>query len=208
MAQPSETSWNRPLQPWDDGEMAKDLLDLVVTLPRHPLPEVATNGPTLPGGYLHWVSSDHPDVVGLLGPTARAEIPAYAGLASRNLRARQSRYRQSLTGMRAISENDIHVTVIPCATTASAAFAEMVLLEAYRPVLNALGGWGAKVPGARRNPRVSLVDALWPGRGWTHEADPLRRVQAMLTVVANRAERDPAGPRWEPIEPRRSLSLA
>lgn len=206
MAQTNEPAWSAPIQPWDDEAMAKDLLDLVVTLPRHPLREVATNGPRLSGAYLHWVSSDHPDVTDLLGPVATAEFPAYAGLA-RSLAPRQARYRQSLAGVRAISEDDIYVTVVPCATIASAAFAEMVLLDAFRPVLSVLGGWGAKVPGSRRNPRVSPVDALWPGRGWAPEADPLRRAQAVLTVLANHAERDPAGPRWEPIEPRRSLAL-
>lgn len=206
MAQTNEPAWSAPIQPWDDDAMAKALLDMVVTLPRHPLREVATNGSRLPGAYLHWISSDHPDVATLLGPVAKAEFPAYAGLA-RSLAPRQARYLQSLADIRAISEDDIWVTPIPCATTASAAFVEMVLLDAYRPLLAVLGGWGAKIPGKRRNPRVSPVDALWPGRGWAPEIDPIRRAQAMLTVLANHAERDPAGPRWEPIEPRRSLAL-
>lgn len=88
------------------------------------------------------------------------------------------------------------MAMLPCASAASACFAEAVLLE-WSPIFNFLGGFGQKIPGSNRTgQRVSPIDALWPGRKRAPAPTLVDRTRADLGVVAHMARFDPAIPRW------------
>lgn len=186
---------HQPIQPWDDEKMVCDLLDLVVTLPRTRLD--LAEAPDGPGAYVMFLRSQRPEVVDILGfALTDGRVPCYAGSAQVSLRERLSRYPLSLRGVKAIQPADVYVTLLPCASSASARFSEAVLLESP-PVFNFLGGWGQKVPGSNRaSQRVSPIDALWPGRRWAPTPTLVDRARAHLGVVAYLAELDGAVPRW------------
>jgi hypothetical protein len=89
--------------------------------------------------------------------------------------------------------------VVPCASRASAAFAEAALIERLDPLLNGLG-YGAKVPGRQRTgQRCSPFDALFPGRRWAPEPTALDRLQAQLRIVSYLTQLAPAGVRWDAL---------
>lgn len=183
------------VHPWDDREMTDRLVEAVQRLPRVPLSEVAA--PATPGAYLQFVAA--PQLAPLLGSTvATGRYPAYVGVAMRSLRERVGRYRQSIAGLTELDDAELFVALVPCASSASAAFAERALIEALQPALNG-SGWGAKRPGARRAGRCSPVDAVLRGRRWAAMATPLDTARARLQLLSAQLRMDPDGPRWEPL---------
>lgn len=189
---------HQPIQPWDDEQMVADLLDLVIELPRTRLDRI--EAPDMPGSYLMFLKSTRADVVDVLGPASDGRVPIYAGSAQKSLRDRLSRYPLGLRGVEAIRTTDVYVSLLPCASAASARFAEAVLLESP-PVFNVLGGWGQMTPGSTRaSQRVSPIDALWPGRRWAPAPTIVDRARAHLGVVAYLAKLDPAVPRWPRLD--------
>ena len=184
------------LAPWDDERMTEDLLRLAHALPRQLLTQLAA--PDLPGAYIQFLAAR--ELESILGATlAFGRYPVYVGVAS-SLRERLRRYVQSLRGM-PVRPSQIHVVLIPCRTKASACFAEAALIEQLNPIWNALGGWGQKVPGAKRvGQRCSPVDALLLGeRRWASAPSIVDRARAYLRLVSHLAELDPTGHRWPPL---------
>lgn len=199
------------LQPWDDAALTARLLEVVCALPRVRLDRL--DAPAMPGCYLQFFATERVEpALGAL--VASGRYVAYVGVASRSLRERVGRYRQSIDGLDAVREDDVSLAVLPCASTASARFAEAALIERLEPVLNGLG-WGSKPQGARRaGQRCSPVDALFPGRRWAAVASSIDQARARMQVVAALAALDPCGPRWPALvdgvtpRPARHLRLA
>ena len=180
------------IEPWDATRMTIDLLDVVRTLPRIRLDQL--DAPTCPGAYLQFTAVSH--ALPILGPVAEGRYPAYAGVATKSLRERLGRYRQNLRGVDIFTERDIYIVLLPCASRASAAFAEAAFIERFNPLLQGFG-WGAKMPGKeRRSTKCSDFDALAPGRRWAPTPTATERACAQLRVVAYLAALDPMGPRW------------
>jgi hypothetical protein len=179
------------------------VIEAALAVERVPLPEV--KAPSSPVGYVVWAATERPEVVDVLGPIlSTARFPVYCGVSKTSGRARFRRYIQSLEGVEALDLRDLYVGVLPCTTPAWAAFTEVALIDGLgNPLLNRLGGFGAKVPGAnRRRQRSNALDALWPSRRrWTTAPTPIDRMCARLAVVSYLAELDPDGPRWPAIEP-------
>jgi len=179
--------------------MVSDLIRVVTDLPRVKLSNI---DPTpVPGCYLQFMASR--ELGPPMGPfdevVATGRYPAYAGLASKSLRERIGRYRQTIRGLETVTASTIFLAVLPCSSAASARFCEEVLIRRFGPVLNGLG-WGSKVPGSRRSAQAcSPVDALLPGRRWAQPASPVEVACAHLQVLANVAVRDPGGHRWDPL---------
>lgn len=184
---------------WDDAGMAGEVLAATLRLERVCLAEV--DAPSVPGCYVTWIGTSRSELHEILSATlATGRYPVYVGTAARSLRERLGRYRQSLRDIAAIEESDVYLGVMPCASRASAAFMEAVLLEELPTVLAELGGWGAKIPGrSRTRQRSSGLDALLPGRAWVRNASPIDQIRARARVVAHLAGLDPAGPRWDPL---------
>jgi len=84
---------------------------------------------------------------------------------------------------------------MPCASTASARWAEAALIAQLDPLLNGLG-FGARPPGSTRRQRCSAFDALLPGRRWAQHPTLIDQARAQLQVVSHLARLDPSGPRW------------
>lgn len=177
--------------PWNDGTMANDLLRIVPSLPRIRLDQL--EAPGVPGCYVQFIAATEAEPI--LGPViASGRYLSYVGVAATNLRSRIGRYRQSIAEL-SFDERNLHLALVPCGTAASALFAERVLIERLDPVLNGLG-WGSRVPGSRRSPRCSAVDALFPGRPWAAPASRSDEARARMLVLSNLARMDPTGPRW------------
>jgi hypothetical protein len=174
----------RALQPWNERNMRRKLLRTVRSLPRVPLS--AVDPPSMPGCYLQFFANVAlADSVGFLAASGQACV--YVGVGARNLRARIRRHRSTVEGMPSLSTDDVHVAILPCASTASAAFAEAVLIQALSPVLNGLG-WGSRPPGAGRSgQRVSPIDALLGGRSWAPAASTDDVANARLLVLRHLA---------------------
>lgn len=189
-------NYDLAMEPWDDAAMRADLLAVVDGLPRVRLDR--TLPPPMPGAYLQFLRSERPQVVDAVGALiAEGKVSCYQGSAAQSLRARLGRYRQSLHGLRDIDVSDVHVAVLPCSTTASALFAERVLIDEFGGVFNRLGGWGAKVPGSHRSgQQSSALDALFGGRSWTQEPSISDTIRARAAVIAYLAQLDPGGRRW------------
>ena len=123
---------------------------------------------------------------------------AYVGLAW-CLRERLRRYRRSLRGLQDFGERDVFVAMVPCASRASAAFAERALIDVYNPVFNGLG-YGSRAVGAKRKgQRSSAFDALFKGRDRAQEPSINQQACAHLRVVSHLARMDPNGTRWPAI---------
>lgn len=193
------------LQPWDDAVMTRDLLALVLELPRVRLSELR-DAPTVPAAYLVFFATT--SVEPTLDPlVSTGQYCAYAGVCSHNARERINRYRQSIRGIDAFDEDDIFIAILPCASTASARFCEAALIESLDPVWNGLG-FGAKVPGSTRSrQQISPIDALFPRR-WAPSASLVDTARAQLQVLSNLTRRDPNGPRWPALVPTRELGRA
>lgn len=199
-APPNEGTWMHSpagIEPWDAVAMTTDLLELVRGLPRERLDRI--EAPNVPGAYLQFLAA--PWLASTMGTLAQGRYPVYAGLAARSLRERIGRYRLTLRGVRAFSERDVYVLVVPCGSPASAAFAEAALIEALDPIWNG-NGYGAKTPGAKRSgQRASEFDALFPGRHWRPAASLIDEACARLAVVSRLACLGAGESRWPPIEP-------
>jgi len=155
--------------------MADALVELVHQLPRERLDRL--DAPPAPGAYLQFLDAPHlGEVFG--EPTATGCRAAYVGVASSSLRARVPRYRRALAGISELSEHQVWVTLVPCASTASARFAESALIERLCPVLQGLG-WGSRPPGAGRpGTTTSPIHALLAGRDWARPAESWTRPSA------------------------------
>lgn len=177
--------------------MSAELFHVLRDQPRIRLRDVRPHAG--PGAYAHvlGVGTDRTEVIDTFSPLlARGRYPVYVGQAQ-CLRERQGRYRQGLCSIPAFGEDDVWVALLPCSSTASAAFAEAALVDTLDPLGNRLGGWGSRWPGPNRTEQKSSpLDALFPGRGWVRPAEPRDRLRALATVVGYLAELDPAGPRW------------
>lgn len=181
---------------WDDTTMAEEVLRRIQGIDRVPLPSI--DPPSQPGTYVVWLGSTRPELHEVFGSLiARGEVPVYAGCGQR-LRARVFRYRQSLRRLAGIDLSELYVGLLPCATHASAAFTERVLLDRTSLLFADLGGFGAKVPGSRRTEQAAsaLDSLLFLGRGWTRRPSPVDMIRARAQVLAHLARLDPAGPRW------------
>jgi len=194
-------------QPWNDSQMQRDLLAVISNLPRVPLLDAARRARRgEPGLYLQFLSTARPVLVDLLTPTVcDARVPLYVGSAS-SWHQRLRRYSQSLVGLPHIDLSELYVSVLPCTTRASALFAEATLLDTpgVCGVMNRIGGWGSKIPGARRTAQTaSPVDALFaPGRGWVRPPSLVDQIRARCQVLAYLAELDPNGYRWPALQAR------
>lgn len=185
----------RPIEPWDSDQMAQDLVSLVWQLPRERLDRV--DPPGMPGAYIQWFAA--PSMAALFGPfVASGRYPAYHGVAYLSLRERLSRYSLAMRGT-PLTSRDLWVTLIPCASTASAVFAESCLHERLPAPLNGLG-WGSKVPGRRRaGQRCSPIDALIPGRAWAPPVTRADEALARLRVLLWALRVPPTGEWWPPL---------
>lgn len=180
------------LQPWDETPMRRKLMEVLVELERVRLSDLR-DLPPVPGIYAQFFST--PAVESVLSSLISSGVyPAYIGVAAVNLRERIGRYRQSIAGIRSISEQDIHIAVMPCASGASAVFAESAAISELKCPLQGTG-WGSKVPGTNRK-EASPVDALFPGRNWAAPAPLAAEADARLRVLSRLIRLDPAGPRW------------
>lgn len=183
--------------------MTLDLLAVVHSLPRIPLVDAADIAPRAPGAYLQFWATDRPEIAALMPAfVRRGEFPSYVGCSTTSVGNRLQRYRQSLAELPGVDVTELYVSVLPCDTAASAAFAEASLLESpIRGVLNGIGGWGNKNPGARRLQQTSSpVDALLaPGRSWTRPPRHVDQIRARCQLIATLAAIDPTGPRWPPL---------
>jgi hypothetical protein len=186
----------RPIQPWNERAMRRNLLRTVRSLQRIPLSHIEP--PAMPGCYLQFFANDAlADRVGFLA--ASGQSCAYVGAGAQNLRERIRRHRSTVDGMPTLSTDDVYVAVLPCVSTASAAFAEAVLIEALSPVLNGLG-WGSRPPGAGRSgQRVSPIDALLGGRSWASAASASDVANARLLVFRHLALDLGTTLRWPPL---------
>jgi len=182
--------------------MAADLLATVRTLPRLPLRDAADAAPNAPAVYVQFAASRRPEFIDLVGPmVGRGEYPLYIGSALQAA-GRLRRYVQSLAKLPNVDVDELFVAVLPCTTSASALFAEACLLDGpVRGVMNGIGGWGSKVPGARRTQQsASPVDALFaPGRRWTRPPSHIDQIRARCQMISTLASIDPSGPRWPPL---------
>lgn len=184
------------MQPWDEGPMRRDLLTVFECLPRERLDRLV-DLPSVPGCYAQWFAT--PAVEPVLGSIiATGRYPAYLGVASSSLRERIGRYRQTIRDIASIGERDIYIAVLPCASAASALFAERAGIDELDPPLQGTG-WGSKVPGSNRQEQ-SPVDALFPGRRWAVTPSLLEQARARLLVLSRLIKLDPQGPRW-PVLP-------
>lgn len=186
------------LQPWDEAPMRRDLVRVLLGLPRQRLDRLS-DLPSTPGCYVQWMAT--PAVEPTLGRlVACGRYPAYLGVAagSGGIRERLGRYRQSIRGT-SLRECDIHIAVMPCTSAASALFAERVALEEIPVPLTGMG-YGSKPPGTNRREQ-SPVDALLPGRRWASPADRLTEAKARLRVLTWMINLDPNGPRWPALQP-------
>lgn len=189
----------RGIEPWDADAMAEALVALVRELPRERLDRI--QAPAQPGAYVQWLAGGSlREVFGPLVATGR--YPAYHGVAHLSLRERLGRYRLSMLGTR-LSSRDLWITLVPCADTASAAFAELCLQDRLPAPLNGLG-WGAKIPGSRRQGRVSPIDALIPGRAWAPPATRVDEALARLRLATWSLRLPPGSPLWPPLPASRS----
>jgi len=181
------------LQPWDEAPMRHRLMRVLRKLQRVRLDLLTPAAiPSMPGVYTQWFATRTVEpVLGCL--VAEGRVAAYQGVAAVSLRERIGRYRQSLAGT-AIGEHEVFVAVLPCASRASALFAEAALIDELQPPLLRLG-WGAKAPGGNRREQ-SPVDALFPGRRWAAPVSLVAQADARLQVLSRLAVLDPAGPRW------------
>lgn len=180
------------MQPWDEGPMRRDLLTVFERLPRERLDRLV-DLPSVPGCYAQWFAT--PAVEPVLGSIiATGRYPAYLGVASSSLRERLGRYRQTIRDIASIRERDIYIAVLPCASAASALFAERAGIDELDPPLQGTG-WGSKVPGSNRQEQ-SPVDALFPGRRWAATPSLLEQARARLLVLSRLIKMDPDGPRW------------
>jgi hypothetical protein len=184
-----------PIQPWDDGAMTRDLVELARGLDRVRL-DLIDIEPGVPGAYLQFTAKG--SALPVLGTVAYGRYVAYVGLAW-CLRERLGRYRGSLRGLKDFGERDIFVAIVPCASRASAAYAERALIDAYNPVFNGLG-YGSRAVGAKRKgQRSSSFDALFKRRDQACEPSMNQQACAHLRVVSHLARMDPGGPRWSAI---------
>jgi len=188
------------LQPWDDAQMARDLMHLVPTLPRQALSSLRpADTPSGPGAYLQFMAASE-DLVPVLGAiVASGRYVLYAGLA-KDLRERMGRYRVALRRTGKLTEGGLWVALMPCASLASAAFAEAALISGLSPIMNAIGGWGSQAPGTKRSgQRVSDADCLI-GHWWSRPPSLLEVARARLRVAAHLAQM-PDQPRWPALLP-------
>src|SRR5688572_28273754 len=133
-----------------------------------------------------YLVSDRPEVTSVLPPVlTTAEYPCYVGLATTSLAGRLRRYRQSLADLKAFDADDLYVSVIPCSSPAWAAYTEIATIELLgTPLLNRVGGWGAKARGAKRaQQRPNGVDCLWPARAWTTPPSIADQIRVRLKVL-------------------------
>lgn len=180
------------LHPWDDGAMTRRLLRVVPRVVRCRLDEVDVAA--VPGVYVTFFASRQ--VEPKLGPlVAQGRYPSYVGVAASSLADRIGRHRATLRAVDDIDESDTYVAVVPCASTASARYAESALIDRLHPVLNGLG-FGARPPGSTRRQRCSAFDALFPGRQWAQRPTLIDQARAQLQVVSHLARLDPGGLRW------------
>lgn len=187
---------------WDHPGLHAAVLETVLATPRRPLHELDLRRYPGPGAYVLFLATDNRVVVETFSPIlAHATYPWYGGSA-RALGPRLRRYAQSLQDVRDLGHTDLWVCPIPTPTHAGALYAEASLIEALGFLGNRLGGFGAKIPGARRRTQAaSPFDTLLPGRGWVRPPSIQDQVRARATVVSYLAALDPAGPRWAPLIP-------
>lgn len=184
-------------QPWDDRALATRLHGLVMSLPRERLDLVAP--PAEPGTYLQFLATPRVEsVLGRLNSTG--QYCSYVGVASRSLRERIGRYRQTIADIPQIREQDLYLAILPCDSTAAARYCEAELIDWLNPVLNGLG-WGSKVPGRTRRGRCSASDALLPGRPWAPAPSLVDQAKARMQVLEHLAALEPGGPRWPALTP-------
>lgn len=178
--------------PWDDDAMTRRLLQVVPRLERQRLDAIDV-GP-VPGIYLTFFAS--PRIEPLLGRlVAHGIYPSYVGVAAASLRERIGRHRRTVDAVEGIDEHETYIAAMPCASTASARWAEAALIAQLDPLLNGLG-FGARPPGPTRRQRCSAFDALLPGRPWAQRPTLIDQARAQLQVVSHLSRLDPSGPRW------------
>lgn len=190
------------MQPWDETPMRRRLVEVLHGLPRTRLDLLLEPGPGAeeltsgPAVYLQFFAT--PVVEPVLGPlVATGVVPAYIGSAY-EMRSRAARYRNSISGMASIHEQDIHIAVMPCSSVASALFAESAAISELPPAVMQGMGWGSQRPGSNRAER-SPADALFPGRGGASPPSLLAQADARLRVVNRLIALVPGGPRWAPL---------
>lgn len=194
------------LHPWDDARMTTDLLRLVTVLPREPLSTIKP--PDQPGMYIQFLASEGTDLEQAYGHiVATGQAAFYAGSA-RSLKERMNRYRTALSRMRDLGEDDLWILVLPCASLASAVFAEQAVIARVAPVMNGIQGWGGRDPGRKRavQQRVSAACCLIP-QWWSRQPSALQVTRARLKVAAHLAQM-PDQPLWPALPNRHAAPVS
>lgn len=187
MAKDQKNQGSVGMEPWDEAELARRLLEVVHTRERRPLEEVPEPGP---GAYALFGSPWRPGL-------ADGTIPIYIG-SCRSLAERHARHRRSLE--EAGLTSSLRLLTLPTSSTASAAFAERLLIELYRPAWNVhVRGFGNRTPGARRSGRISSWDAAFPGRCWAVAPTPIERAVGLVDVAMAAVAPRAAGRPWPPL---------
>lgn len=193
---------------WDEQSLGERVLGWALAQPRIPMSEARARrvGKGTAGCYAIFMagggreSDDDEQRLVLYGNISTGVVPAYVG-ASADLNSRLARHHLSLSYAAGIEVEDVWCLTLPTPSIGAALHTEDLLRVALRPVwCDAVTGLGGMRHGSGRGAqKVSLWDALHPGRPWVAAPTELQRAHAAAVLMRHLAPG--IDPIWPPLRP-------